>query len=151
MMAEKYGSGVMISYFDKSNGIAYIKTEDNWNSVEIIILKFSEEFSDTETLFAELNESFYETSSSGFKELVSEKKMSRLSDFYENNYFALKEQFNLPDRVNMGFSLVFSDDDKILAEREKLSGLEVFSQTKRIEVLRLNGGTAFADLNVKLW
>jgi hypothetical protein len=73
-----------------------------------------------------------------------------LNKSYYENYFALKEHFNI-QKANFGFALTFSPNDKIIAEREIPSGLEIYSETKREEILRQNGQIAFADFRVWVW
>ena len=70
--------------------------------------------------------------------------------FVAHDYFALKEQFNLPGRVNFGFSFEF-DNKTISSEREIPSGLDVFSKVDRVEVLRENGEVEYADFTIKVW
>ncbi|MBU0760645.1 MAG: hypothetical protein KJ600_04640 [Nanoarchaeota archaeon] len=125
---------------------------DNWNGIDFLFVKFGEEFVETAGLSGTENATYYEIGSSNLKEVISEKRILNLKDAYDADYYSLRgeDNFNLPDRVNFGFSLVF-DDGSIEAEREIPASLEVFSDTERVEVLRDGGEIVFADLMVKLW
>jgi hypothetical protein len=137
----------------KQGDLVFVKSEVGWASEEFIFVRFSEDFVNGVVSPAVLNEGYYELGSSNFKEVVSEKKFLLLNETYYSDYLALKGKgnFNLPERVNFGFSLVFDEADSINSEVEIPSGFEVFSDTERIEVVRADGKIAFADLLVKVW
>jgi len=90
-------------------------------------------------------------SSSENKKVLSEAKMNTLLQNYDNNYGDLKETFNLPGRIDFGFSLVFDDGTSIVTEREIPSNLEVVAKEDRVEIIRQDGNIEFADLVVKVW
>ena len=99
-----------------------------------------------------LIEDYFELGTSEFREVISEKRIRELSEVYKTNYQTLKEDdFNIPSRANFGFSLVFSENDFIKAERNIPQGLEVFAESRRVEVLREDGMIDFADLIVSVW
>ncbi len=98
-----------------------------------------------------LDENNFSISSSDIKDVLSEQLLLSLRDAYVNNYEQVREDFNLPRRIDFSFSVVFSTEDKIDALKTIPQGIEVFSETKRVEVTRLDGSTAFADLIVKIW
>jgi len=90
-------------------------------------------------------------SSSDSLEVVSEKRVEDIFERYEGDgYLELREAFNLPARANFGFRLVLSDNT-IEALNPVPEGLEVYSETRRVEVLRLNGASEFGDLEVRIW
>lgn len=97
------------------------------------------------------DETIYEIASSNTDRVVSEKRFKDLKSRYETDYINLKEEFNLPGRVEFGFRLRFDDGSEIIAENEIPNGVDVFSELKRVEVLRENGEIKFADLFVKIW
>jgi len=128
-------------------------SKSGWTSGDFIYVRLSEDFEDTGFTgnLPGVNEDFYEIASANTEELVSEKRIEELSVLYSFDYIALKEHFNLPGRVNFGFSLTFAEDDLIESEREIPVGLEVFSEIERKEVLRKNGEIQFGDLAIWVW
>lgn len=124
-----------------------------WSNTDLIYVSFGQEFGDDGLAQVEVNNSYYSIGSSISKKIVSEKNFLSLNSTYYSSYSSLKgrNQFNLPQRVDFGFSLVFEDNDSIVSEKKIPAGLESFSESRRVEVLRTNGEIVFADLNVKVW
>ncbi len=135
--------------------IVYIQKPQNlgWQELGLIYVTFSEYFPAGTFSQEELNEEYYEIGSSQKKNAALEKKFEELSDSYVSNYEFLKgrEMFNIPDTVNFGFSLEFGDGTKIEATREIPSGLEIYSKTEKIKILKTEGEIVFADLTLKVW
>ncbi|RMD67615.1 hypothetical protein D6817_01085 [Candidatus Pacearchaeota archaeon] len=132
----------------------YVKSplDTDWNETTFIYIYLSDEFSPASGIRqVKHNDSFYELGASNLRTLISENKMLALNSTYYTNYRALKRYFNIPDRVDFGFALVFSPSEQILAQRSERPRGEVFSRRKRVEVLRTDGQTAFADLIVRVW
>lgn len=93
----------------------------------------------------------YTPSSFAERKFISEAKMIELKSRYEEGYLGLKEEFNLPGN-EFAFSLVFLDNlENIDALKNIPSGLEVFSNSKRVEVLKEDGSSEFAELVVLVW
>jgi hypothetical protein len=63
----------------------------------------------------------------------------------------LKEDFNLPSRIDFAFSLNFDDGTELTADRNIPSGIEVLAENERVEVLRLDGSSEFAEFSLKVW
>ncbi|MBU0466598.1 MAG: hypothetical protein KJ718_05445 [Nanoarchaeota archaeon] len=147
---ETYDGDVLESLHEDE--FIYVSSGD-WNSIAFVFVMFGEEFEETDGLSGTHDANYYEVGSSNLKEVISEKRFLVLNQTYYKDYLTLKgeEQFNLPDMANFGFSLVFDENDFIIAEKEIPAGLEVFSETERVEVLRDNGNIIFADLIVKVW
>ena len=93
----------------------------------------------------------YTVSSYNKMEYLSEKKIKDLNNSYYLNYVDLKKGFNLPERVDFGFMLEFDSNDFIEAQKKVPEGVELFSDIKRVEVLRINGEVRFANLIVRVW
>ena len=93
----------------------------------------------------------YEIISSDKIEFVSEKRIRVLNASYYDDYEKLKQQFNMPSSVNFEFSIVLDSGEEIEAKRERPKGVEVFSNVRRIEVLREDGSVMFADLILRIW
>jgi hypothetical protein len=121
-----------------------------WIDVEFISIGFNDEFSYGGGDVGVHDENFYTLSSSTSKKVLSESKFRELDQFYLINYTGLKEDFNIPPRVNLGFSIDFSNDT-LSAERKIPEGLEVFSESQRVEIVRIGGDLEFADLTVWVW
>ncbi|MBS3077069.1 hypothetical protein J4233_02245 [Candidatus Pacearchaeota archaeon] len=134
------------------NELVYVSS--NWANENVLFVSFGEEFQDGSVpTGAEHNETYYKIGSSEVRVLLSEKKFKALGGRYRADYKELKNQdnFNLPSRADFGFSLVFDNGINISAENEIPDNFEVFSKTKRVEVLKEDGSRAFADLVVKVW
>lgn len=124
-----------------------------WSSVDLVYVYFGGEFGDDGLASTDVNNSHYSLGSSQSRTVISERSFLSLNETYYSSYSQLKgrNQFNLPQRVDFGFSLVFLNGDLIIAEKNLPAGLESFSETRRAEVLRTNGEIVFADLIVKVW
>lgn len=87
--------------------------------------------------------------------LISERRLKGVIEYYNTNYIELKNDFNLPDRVNFGISLtlkgVEDDEVEIKAEKPVPQGLEVFTEKRRVQILRESGEREFADIKVTIW
>lgn len=114
-------------------------------------IKLNEEFSDSLSSGGTFNEDYYSISSSNTFEVISERRFVDLNSSYESDYLGLKEFFNLPSRVNFGFSLDFEDGTFVRTEKVIPEGLEVFSDKKRLEVLRKSGNSEFGELTIWVW
>ncbi len=99
----------------------------------------------------QLKDNEYSIISSDKIEFVSEKKIRALNASYYDDYEKLKQQFNMPSSVNFEFSIVLDSGEEIEAKRERPKGVEVFSNVRRIEVLREDGSVMFADLILRIW
>jgi hypothetical protein len=116
------------------------------NTKESVSLMFSEEFVSGALSTGKTGAVLVGTHS--VKKVLSEKKLGELKNEYESDYENLKGQseFNLPNRIDFGFSL-----GSISAQREIPEGLEVFSEEKRVEVLGTDGKVRFETLRVEIW
>jgi len=147
---EEYNGTVLNS--SHVGDLVHVQAAD-WSAIELIFVMFGEEFYETPSLIENHNETYYEIGSSNMKDVLSEERFRSLVDAYDHDYFALKgeDHFNLADRANFGFSLEFDDGSSIDAQKDILSGLDVFVEAQRIEVLREDGDIVFSDLVVKVW
>ena len=101
----------------------------------------------------------YDIGSASSRKVVSEEKTLELQGRYDTDYEDLKtgspeeDGFNLAYRLDFSFSLIFSDkpEKNIEAVRDIPSGLEVFSDVERVEVLTTEEELTSADLLVKIW
>jgi len=138
------------------NDIVYVDLGNDWASVDFVEIILGDEF-ETRNFqsVGALGIDYYNIVSRNTEKVISEKKFKNLKSFYDGNYLDLKTDFNIPNRVNIGFSLVFSrnSQDLIKASSNIPRGLEIFSETKREKVLRDNASKdfEFADLTVEVW
>ncbi|MEK6843953.1 MAG: hypothetical protein AABX83_00855 [Nanoarchaeota archaeon] len=126
---------------------------DNDPTKGFAIFKFSYDFPQG-TLTGgggQLEEDKYKITSYNNLELLSENKIKELNNSYNIDYQNLKKGFNLPERVDFGFMLEFNSNDFIEAQKKVPQGVELFSDLKRVEVLRTNGKVQFANLIVRVW
>jgi len=142
---------------ERNGDVVYVMgLGEGWLPEDFFYIKLADDFEQGEGVnLVSVDEEIYSIASSDVEDIISEKRVKELKDSYMQDYFLLKEEFNLPDRVNFGFSLVFGDNDEIVAERVVPQGLEVFSDSKRVKVLREDNNVdepiEFADLIVKVW
>lgn len=98
-----------------------------------------------------LTEDQLRRASSDSKEIVSEQLFSKLVERYNADYAGLKRDFNLPGRIDFAFSLAFSEGEVLKPVYTLPDAAQVFSDSRRIEVIKTDGTIAFADLVVLTW
>lgn len=89
-------------------------------------------------------------SSSEIKDIYFEKSFLELNASYYSDYINLKEDLNLPNRMEFGFIVDF-DNSQIRAMRDVPDGIEVLSKNDRVEIIRQNGMREFAEVTVVVW
>ena len=149
-----YDGRILNSSRGGTNGELVYISSPNWGGEDFIYVVFGEEFSeDTLSETEGHNETYYRIGSSETRDVISERKFKMLNQAYYADYRGLKSQsnFNLPDRADFGFSLEFDNGEAIVAENSIPDNFEIFSEKKRVEVLREDGSVTFADLIVKVW
>lgn len=148
VLPSKIGPG-----FSREKDTIYVGNISGLGDNEFVFIKLSEDYEPHESPLGNppIRPYLYEIASWDSDVVISEKRFLALQQSYLINYTGLKKEFNLPNRVNFGFSLVFSGEDAIVAERTIPGGLEVFSEIKRVKVLREIGNIEFADLTFKVW
>ena len=147
---ENYSGTVLPSKtFNNSGDVGmYVKWENN----DYILIKLSDALSlhlNPPSMGA-YDQSYYNISSNNIRTLISENKIISLNSSYLNNYQSLREQFNL-NRVDFAFNLDFSEYEFISVKRDVPRGSEIFSDSKRVEVLRQSGAINHANLKVSVW
>ena len=118
---------------------------------DFVTILISEVFPDSSGTCVDITNPCSNISSSENMKILSERKIEELKENYELDYETIKENFNLPGRIDFGFSIIFNDAQKIVAEKEIPENLEVDAKKKRIEIIRENGDIEFADLIVEVW
>src|SRR3989344_563595 len=145
----------MVLDSSRDGDVVSVFSEEGWMGIEFVSVSFSEEFEKGSVGAGVFNEEYYSISSSEKRKVISEKNISELSGKYRTDYEGLKEEFNLPNRINFGYRLVFSEDEKIEGLREIPSNLDSFVEARRVEVLKENEEgelvLVFAKLEVILW
>jgi len=140
--------GILINS-TKSGSAVYLQGPFQGN--DFITIMFCEDFNNTFMINpVQVNTNYYQIASTNSESIISEKRILELKEAYEQDYPYLKKKFNLPGRINFGFSLDFPNLDKIKSEKE-ISGQEVYSDNKEVKVLRLNNDIVSATLYVKIW
>jgi hypothetical protein len=141
-------SGNVINHFNNNMGVHFSKPADNF-----VVLQYSSNFSvgDFSVVGSLIPQADYIISSSESEKVVFEDKILALNKTYFSNYIAIKNQFNLPNRVEFGFVVQFSDGFKISALKDIPSGLEIQSKRDKIEVIRSSGKRDYAEVIVQVW
>lgn len=132
------------------NNVAYFKPG---NGGSFFIIHLSKDI-DRENSFSErpsVDTSLYQLGATSLSELMSEKQIINLQANYQNSYNTLKEELNIP--LNKDFSIAVSLSNKKIEMLKEPNSVNtnIFSLTKRIEVLRSNGRIEFADFRMTLW
>jgi len=125
----------------------------DFDNENFVLAKFSKDLDSYSgfTKSAALDGSYYEIASSRTEKIISEKRLLELNETYYENYEEIRKNFNLPGNINFAFKVTFSENDFIIAERRIPEGIDVFSNIKRVEILRKDGTASFADVEVKIW
>lgn len=117
---------------------------------EYLQVKFSESY--TEDLLGEAGESLdaYEISSGVKNRVVLEEKVETLKNEYESDYNALRERIGIPVSSSFAFTLEL-EGKEISAEISRPDGVDIFSESRRVEIIRSGGVSEYADLIVRAW
>ncbi len=142
------GNGVSLVSYTDSIGVHFQKPVNNF-----VRIKFAEDFVKGISINGTpLVNSEYVVSSSEIQKTFSEKKLLDINGSYYSNYSVLKTQFNLPNRVNFGFAVKFSEGLEIVASKQIPENIEVLSKNDRVAVIRISNGTVeYADVRVFVW
>src|SRR3989344_124916 len=90
-------------------------------------------------------------------EVLESKRLGGVIEYYNGidaNYLELKKDFNLPDRINFGISLILEGDEveeEIKTLKLPPEGLEVFTEKRRTQILMEDGKREFVDIEVTIW
>lgn len=143
-------SGNILSTYRDSDGLVFFRR----NSHEDIFFKirYSSAFEDTGSPLPGAGDltGNYVISSSEIREIYFEKLFLELNQSYYSDYADLKEDLNLPNRMEFGF-IATLDDYEIRALQDVPEGIEVLSRSDRVEIIRLNGEHEFAEVTVIVW
>ena len=115
---------------------------------------FNEEYSQGAYKNADFLENSYELGVYTSKEVLSEKRMKILAEEYAENYeryISLKENFNLPNNADFGFTLSIEGHEEVVGQKEIPQRAEVFSESRRVSILLEDGSSVFGELNIKIW
>ncbi len=141
-------SGNPISYFNNDAGINFIKPRDNF-----VVIQYSNNFSNgnPSVVGTIISENDFSISSSDSVELLFENKLLNLNYTYYSDYIGLKKQFNLPNRVDFGFLVQFSDGSEISALNNISSKIEIESKIDKLLIVRNSGKREYAEVIVQVW
>lgn len=115
-----------------------------------IVIRFSEDYaSELETCSGTGAE--YKVASSIEERVLSVKGVRELRNSYDSDYGAFKDELDIPRGVDFSFSLELDDGELVGATREAALRVEVYSETRIIEVLNEDGTSGFAHLKVSAW
>lgn len=136
------------SYMDDNKYVHFKRPDDNF-----VKIKYSSAFTNGVQIIGDyLEGEDYKISSSKIEELYFESKFIELKDRYFEEYLVLKNEINLPNRIEFGFIVDFSDDTPNLDSLNEIpEDYEVLSKNDRIEVIRNSGKREYADLRIFVW
>ncbi len=126
----------------------------NWNaSMGRVIYLYAGNFSVTPGVSQNvaINEALYSRGAFLRERIISEESMRVFKENYDRTYAPFKTALNLSQSVDFSFSLIFDDGSRIDAVRQIPADSQVYSQSTRVHVQRLNGARSFATLEVKVW
>ncbi len=81
---------------------------------------------------------------------VFELKMFDLFERYENEYDALKQEFNIPESSEFGFSFIFSNGTAISTQEEKPPA-SIYVKEVPIQYIDNQGNIDFGYINIRVW
>lgn len=133
------------------SGNSFYVSHPDWSTEEIVYLELSEEFSDGSVSTVSHEETYYTLGGRETVTVLSERKLLLLADEYFSNYSLLKDQFNV--YVEFGFRVLFDDGSALEVERTIPEGLDVFSESRRVRILRdtPQQTVEFAEMLVRVW
>ncbi len=116
-------------------------------------IKFSQDFTPYQGFAgsAPLDSNNYTIASSTIEDIISEKRVVSLNSSYNLDYTEVKKNFDLPNTIDFSFDLRFSQNDFISPNEIRPENVEIFSENRKEQILRNNGGIGFADLRVTIW
>lgn len=147
---EDLGGNILLTHRD-SNGIVYF-TRNSIND-RFFKIRYASSFEDTGPAINGAGDlqGQYGISSSEVKDIYFEKSFLELNSSYYSDYIELKEDLNLPNRMEFGFIITFDNSRQIRAMRDVPEGIEVLSKNDRVEIIRENGMHEFAEVTVLVW
>jgi len=144
--AEGYSGKLLPTRRDE--GFVYV----NISGEDSIYLRFSEEFTDSleKEHYSPFNESFYSLGANNANRFISEKKLLEFNKTYYEEYSRARDIVGLGKTAEFSFAVYFSDS-AIKAERKVPVGANVYSNSKREEILRTDGSIVFGEVIMKTW
>ncbi len=119
---------------------------------DFVTVHFSEDFEEREDIDCSgISEEGYSVASSAKENVISENRMIKLIENYDNDYESLKKALNVPDNIDFSFTLEFPGGYEMSAEKKTPLRVEIFSETELREVIKQNGESEFAYLTVRVW
>ena len=97
------------------------------------------------------NENSYTIASSDTINLISESKLKEFEKKFDEDYLALKEEIGLPKNVDLGFSLIIDNTEKIRKGSDAPSNKQVISKTEILDVLTDSGEIKKGRLVIRVW
>ena len=142
---EDYNGNVLPSSFDGTEVV--VDREGN----SFLKVKFSDAFDPSSPAPSGSSTTVVTIASSNIKNISTESGFNDLKDQYVQDYHTLKTDLGLPPGINFAFEVKFDDGTGIIASNSIPSGVDVFVDRDRIEIIRGDGKSEFADLSVKVW
>lgn len=135
-----------------------IKKTPAWSSAhspnkDFLYVKFSEDF-DASTSSGcsspSSDPSYFNVASSDIEKIPSDKKILKLNESYHSDYQMVKDYFGVKAVNDFGFTFIFSNQEIVDAQRDIPEGLEVYSSSQKIKVIR-NNEIEYGELTVRAW
>jgi len=147
---ENYDGMPLQYYRDVSdNFLIHVEFQDNYFFFVILSVDITSEEETMKT--GALNENLYKISSTQDYIILSEKKIKKTKENYDLNYDLLREELQISNKINFGFSINFGEGDFINTDRAVSIRKEVGSKFSRAQILREDGKREFADFGVQTW
>ena len=101
--------------------------------------------------FPDVDESFYQIGSVYDEKIILEENLKKIVQDYFSDYDGLKKTLKIPEGLDFSLFIDFGEGEIIAAKKETPLGLNVYSDTFRKEVVRINGEEVFVDFRVSIW
>ena len=130
---------------------------ENMNSQLYYIYSSSEQISSDSSRLSDISDCFlpsqYEFTNPTIHDIYSQKKLKAIQDNYNRDYEGLKKAFNFP--VSSDFSVniteIATKTSIVSMNRAKSKGVEVKAIELPIEILKEEGTTTKAIMNIQVW
>ena len=144
---EDINGDLILSYRDDRGYVHFKRPSDNF-----VRIKYSPIFLNGPQITGNtLGTLDYTISSSGSEKAYFQKLLLDLNESYFSDYSNLKKEFNLPNRIEFGFRVVFNDGSEITALNEIPKEVDVLSKNDRVEIVNSSGTKEYAEMSVIVW
>ena len=144
---ENSSGEVIPSFRDSTGAVNFAMPRDNF-----VRVKYSSAFTNGARILGLLiDDSMYSISSSNVDKIYFENLLLELNRSYFFNYAGLKTSFNIPNRIDFGFYVIFNDGFLISSIKDVPDNVEILSTDDRVAIVRSSGEEEYATMRIMVW